>query len=59
MNKVAIVIMILGALITVGGIAFLIPQEEKVNQFKILKENKINFTEIGFVNNLDNKIRIT
>ncbi len=44
---------------TVGGIAFLIPQEEKVKQFKILKENKINFTEIGFVNNLDNKIRIT
>ena len=43
---------------TVGGIAFLIPQEEKVKQFKILKENKINFTEIGFVNNLDNKIRI-
>ena len=29
------------------------------NGFKILKENKINFTEIGFVNNLDNKIRIT
>ena len=23
------------------------------------KENKINFTEIGYVNNLDNKIRIT
>ncbi len=44
---------------TVGGLAFIIPQEEKVKQFKILKENKINFTEIGFVNNLDNKIRIT
>ncbi len=43
---------------TVGGLAFIIPQEEKVRQFKILKENKINFTEIGFVNNLDNKIRI-
>ncbi len=43
---------------TVGGLAFIIPQEEKVKQFKILKENKINFTEIGFVNNLDNKIRI-
>ena len=44
---------------TVGGLAFIIPKEEKVKQFKILKENKINFTEIGFVNNLDNKIRIT
>ncbi len=44
---------------TVGGLAFIIPQEEKVKQFKILKENKISFTEIGFVNNLDNKIRIT
>ena len=44
---------------TVGGLAFIIPQEEKVKQFKILKEYKINFTEIGFVNNLDNKIRIT
>ena len=44
---------------TVGGLAFIIPREEKVKQFKILKENKINFTEIGFVNNLDNKIRIT
>ncbi len=43
---------------TVGGLAFIIPREEKVKQFKILKENKINFTEIGFVNNLDNKIRI-
>ena len=43
---------------TVGGLAFIIPREEKVNQIKILKENKINFTEIGFVNNLDNKIRI-
>ena len=44
---------------TVGGLAFIIPKEEKVKQFRILKENKINFTEIGFVNNLDNKIRIT
>ncbi len=43
---------------TVGGLAFIIPKEEKVKQFKILKENKIKFTEIGFVNNLDNKIRI-
>ncbi len=43
---------------TVGGLAFIIPEEEKIKQFKILKENKINFTEIGFVNNLDNKIRI-
>ncbi len=43
---------------TVGGLAFIISKEEKVKQFKILKENKINFTEIGFVNNLDNKIRI-
>ncbi len=43
---------------TVGGLAFIISKEEKVKQFKILEENKINFTEIGFVNNLDNKIRI-
>ena len=43
---------------TVGGLAFIISKEEKVKQFEILKENKINFTEIGFVNNLDNKIRI-
>ena len=43
---------------TVGGLAFIIPKEEKAAQIKILKENKINFTEIGFVNNLDNKIRI-
>ena len=43
---------------TVGGLAFIIPHEEKVKQLKILKENKINFTEIGFVNNKDNKISI-
>ena len=43
---------------TVGGLAFIIPHEEKVKQLKFLKENKINFTEIGFVNNKDNKISI-
>jgi selenide,water dikinase len=43
---------------TVGGIAFIIPQEEKTKHFKILKQNKIKFTEIGFVNNLENKIVI-
>ncbi|MAK06278.1 MAG: selenide, water dikinase SelD [Rhodospirillaceae bacterium] len=43
---------------TVGGLAFIIPKEEKVEQIKILRENKINFTEIGFVNNLNNKIKI-
>ncbi len=43
---------------TVGGLAFIIPKEEKIKQIKILRENNINFTEIGFVNNLDNKIRI-
>ena len=31
----------------------------KKNLSKTIKENKINFTEIGFVNNLDNKIRIS
>ena len=43
---------------TVGGIAFIIPEEEKSKSFKILKQNKIKFTEIGFVNNLKNKIVI-
>ena len=43
---------------TVGGIAFIIPQEEKTKHFRILKQNKIKFTEIGFVNNLENKIVI-
>jgi len=43
---------------TVGGIAFIIPKEEKSKSFKILKQNKIKFTEIGFVNNLKNKIVI-
>ena len=43
---------------TVGGIAFIIPHEEKTKYFKILKQNKIKFTEIGFVNNLENKIVI-
>jgi selenophosphate synthase len=43
---------------TVGGLAFIIPKEEKVEQIKILRENKINFTEIGFVNSLNNKIKI-
>lgn len=43
---------------TVGGIAFIIPQEEKYKHFKVLKENNIKFTEIGFVNNIENKITI-
>ena len=43
---------------TVGGLAFIIPKEEKNKQLQILKENKIKFTEIGFVNNLKNKIKI-
>ena len=43
---------------TVGGIAFIIPQEEKYKHFKVLKENNIKFTEIGFVNNIENKIAI-
>tara|TARA_B100001093_G_scaffold512704_1_gene583081 strand:+ start:43 stop:2247 length:2205 start_codon:yes stop_codon:yes gene_type:complete len=43
---------------TVGGIAFIIPQEEKSKHFSILKENNVKFTEIGFVNNIENKIAI-
>ena len=43
---------------TVGGLAFIIPKEEKEKQFQILKKYKINFTEIGYVNNLDNKIKV-
>ena len=43
---------------TVGGIAFIIPQEEKDKHFTILKENNVKFTEIGFVNNIENKIAI-
>ena len=43
---------------TVGGLAFIIPKEEKTKNFKILKDNKINFTEIGYVNNFENKIVI-
>lgn len=43
---------------TVGGLAFIIPKEEKTKNFKILKDNKINFTEIGYVNNFENKIAI-
>ena len=43
---------------TVGGLAFIIPKEKKEQQFEILKKYKINFTEIGHVNDLDNKIKI-
>src|SRR6056300_1451653 len=43
---------------TVGGIAFIIPQEEKDKHFTILKENNVKFTEIGFVNNIENKVAI-
>ena len=43
---------------TVGGLAFIIPKEKKEQQFEILKKYKINFTEIGYVNDLDNKIKI-
>ena len=34
------------------------PKEKKEQQFEILKKYKINFTEIGHVNDLDNKIKI-
>ena len=34
------------------------PKEEKNNQFAILKKYKINYAEIGYVNNLDNQIKI-
>ncbi len=44
---------------TVGGLAFIIPKEEKDKQFQLLKKYKINFTEIGYVNNLENKIKIS
>ncbi|MDC1022998.1 selenide, water dikinase SelD [Alphaproteobacteria bacterium] len=43
---------------TVGGLAFVIPKEEKNKQFAILKKYKINYAEIGYVNNLDNQIEI-
>ncbi|MFL2818701.1 MAG: selenide, water dikinase SelD [Candidatus Puniceispirillales bacterium] len=43
---------------TVGGLAFIIPKEEKNKQLQTLKENNIKFTEIGFVNDLENKIKI-
>ena len=43
---------------TVGGLAFVIPYEEKNKQFSILKKYKINYAEIGYVNNLDNQIEI-
>ena len=43
---------------TVGGVAFIIPKEEKEKQFQLLKKYKINFTEIGYVNDLENKIEI-
>ena len=43
---------------TVGGLAFIIPKEEKEKQFQLLKKYKINFTEIGYVNDLENKIKI-
>ncbi len=44
---------------TVGGLAFIIPKEEKEKQFQLLKKYKINFTEIGYVNDLENKIKIS
>ena len=44
---------------TVGGLAFVIPKEEKEKQFQLLKKYKINFTEIGYVNDLENKIEIS
>ena len=44
---------------TVGGLAFVIPKEEKEKQFQLLKKYKINFTEIGYVNDLENKIKIS
>ena len=44
---------------TVGGLAFIIPKEEKEKQFQLLKKYKINFTEIGYVNDLENKIEIS
>ena len=43
---------------TVGGLAFIIPKEEKEKQFAILNKYQINFSEIGYVNNLDNQIKI-
>jgi len=43
---------------TVGGLAFVIPEEEKKKQFAILNKSKINYAEIGYVNNLDNQIKI-
>jgi selenophosphate synthase len=43
---------------TVGGLAFIVSKEEKEKQYAILKKHKINFFEIGYVNNLNNQIKI-
>ena len=43
---------------TVGGLAFIVSKEEKEKQYAILKKHKINFVEIGYVNNLNNQIKI-
>ena len=43
---------------TVGGLAFIISSKTKKNSFKLLKENKINYSIIGHVSNINNKIKL-
>ena len=43
---------------TVGGLAFIISKNNKEKTFEILKSNSIDFSVIGFVNNIKNQIEI-
>tara|TARA_B110000881_G_C18539197_1_gene497514 strand:- start:813 stop:1442 length:630 start_codon:yes stop_codon:yes gene_type:complete len=43
---------------TVGGLAFIISEQNKKESFKILKQYKIQYSVIGYVNNIKNKIKI-
>ena len=43
---------------TVGGLAFIISKNNKEKTFEILKSNLIDFSVIGFVNNIKNQIKI-
>ena len=43
---------------TVGGLAFIVCKESKTEIFKVLKQHKIEYSVIGFVNNIKNKIKI-
>ena len=43
---------------TVGGLGFIICKQNKIETFKVLKQYKIEYSVIGFVNNIKNKIKI-